>query len=127
MNYYLLDVGYRGVVANLSSIESECGKQADKDLQAAIERLEILLDNARVEWKHAYAWPDGSLYVYIKDERDRLSLRDHLSIAFNDDNLAIRHLSPEQPDTKVFKANCETLEEYFDFKEDKFWIRPKDE
>jgi hypothetical protein len=74
-----------------------------------------LLDAAKVKHKHAYSWPDGSLYRFVMTEKSKAELDVALLQAHGGDyNKLITRwdISEETPDKDPHKAYHDTLESY---------------
>jgi len=66
-----------------------------KILSDAAVRADTLFNRADVNWRHAYAWPDGSLYYYVSSESGS-ELRKKLDVLFNDSNEHLNLISIEE-------------------------------
>jgi len=112
MNYFSAEFGYSGSVVNIVS-ENEATKRADADLTKAIQEVEGALDRAGVEHLHAYAWPDGSLYRFIRTELDWPELHDKISAELGE-NLNLLSVYNKNPSDNPYKFGCPTLKDYFE-------------
>jgi len=74
MHYYQLSFYYPGPTVNIPS-DSECSRDASQANFDADDAISLRVKTAKLEMRHAYAWPDGSLYKYIRTPQ-KTSLED---------------------------------------------------
>lgn len=60
MKYFVLDFRYEGLKSNFGDHDSSVA------LSNAIKKVENTLKNTTMSFTHSYAWPDGSLFYYVK-------------------------------------------------------------
>jgi hypothetical protein len=63
-NYFNVSFSYQGPTVNIIG-EDEFSDRASDAVQKADHIVTDKLKGAGVKFKHAYAWPDGSLYKYV--------------------------------------------------------------
>lgn len=99
------------------------GDKANKQLMEADSTVEKLLKEAGVNSKHAYGYPDGSLYKYIKTDLDEEQLRQTLEKIFQGTDIRISQIYKSCPLEKPYKSRLvngkcvevKTLMEYFNY------------
>ena len=82
---------------------------------AEVEAM-CILGLARLRWKHAYSWPDGSLYHYVQWDAEKQDLDKILNEAMSRiqcNQIKSFKLYPSDPKEDPHKADCKTLEDYF--------------
>jgi hypothetical protein len=63
MKYYMVLFSYPG------PFDGTCSSpEADEALSLAEKHVETVLKGGNIHFKHAYSWPDGSLYKYVQSE-----------------------------------------------------------
>lgn len=107
----------------------EESKECNAALIAAEEHTDLLsqrLETFYFHLKHAYSWPDGSLYKYLKvdalpnesneDTKKRVYhfLKDILQEMGLSDHLRVEKIYDAKPEDNPSKAGCKTLDEYFE-------------
>jgi hypothetical protein len=112
MNYFQLGFGYVGSIVTIVS-ENKATHKASVELEAAIQKVMEALDAIEVEHLHAYAWPDGSLYRFIRTEMGEQELCTKINEALGE-GLCIEDVYVQSPEKDPYKGNCNTLEEYFE-------------
>jgi len=63
IHYYMLSFGYAGPTSNVNISEEASTACAD-----ALEKVEKQAKIAELDIRHAYVWPDGSLYKYLRTD-----------------------------------------------------------
>lgn len=95
MNNYIIDFDYKGPKTNVPGSYQE----ADEALEASNRLVEQALDSLNLEWKHEYAWTDGSLYKKVTSSvaQDKLKVDLELKIQEinHNPNLHVRVVSIE--------------------------------
>lgn len=106
MYYYQIEFDYYS-----SSFHTD-SREAEEDLYIAEKEVNRILKETKVLFKHAYCWPDGSLYKFVKCTKEEL---EKVKDAFNNqsDICRIRNIREQEPTTNPYKHGCSTLEEYF--------------
>lgn len=109
MKYYMIDFDYDwpscGIIPDKES--SLANRKADIKVNAAAKRLGINM-------LHAYSWPDGSLYKYIKTELSADEVRMALDSQLYDSGVSVNSITERSGDEDPYKAYSKTLKEYFD-------------
>ena len=67
----------------------------------------------QLNMKHAYGWPDGSLWKFIKTDLSIDTIRDSLNLALEDNNISVGVIVEKDPASDPWKAGSKTLEDYF--------------
>lgn len=65
MDYYSISFHYAGPKAS-GPLANDHGREASKHLWDLIDDLQGALKEAGIEHINEYAWPDGSLYQYVR-------------------------------------------------------------
>jgi hypothetical protein len=131
MQYYQISFNYRG------PYDGYCvSKAANRALSAAYDEADELLGLLRLRRKHAYSWPDGSLYFFVKTPLPQWELQvalDRRLRAFEPKHItAIEQIYIESPTKDPQKAYHRTLRSYLSLRgvrqrvpEKKTWLRKK--
>lgn len=97
--------------------------KANKQLVSAERIVEKLLKEAGITFKHAYSYPDGSLYKYIKTDLDEGQLRQTLERIFQGAEVHVNQIYKSCPMENPYKfrkvdekcVEVKTLMEYFSY------------
>lgn len=108
MNYFTVEFYYQGPFANFPDSTTHPEMQR---LSAAESKAELGLVLNKIQFKHAYSWPDGSLYKYIRTELSEEEMLKKLKDIFNTPELGITKLYHE--DSKEQTSSGDTLEQRF--------------
>lgn len=117
MTYYNVGFKYVGPRVNiLGDDDDPATLAADKALREAEKMLSDALAAADIDFRHAYAWPDGSLYKFVRTERSQtdlisdieLALKPHAARIGIGEVLAIDSAHDPQ------KSDVRTVAEYFE-------------
>jgi len=71
-HYYIVQFRYRGRTV-MSPGEYPESDQAVKHNEMAYFTAKTTIEKLGWEWKHAYSWPDGSLYLYVMTLEEEVS------------------------------------------------------
>lgn len=123
-SYFQLSFSYSGPVVNMLDDDEE-SVDASKANTAANKNAVIVLDRLKqdgkiIEHKHAYSWPDGSLYRFVSapDTLDDSALHSLVSKTIQtcrfQDDLRIMRVYCEKPDKDPNKVSYKTLAEYME-------------
>jgi hypothetical protein len=96
-------------------------KKANQQLIKAEKIVEAALKKTKLNFKHAYCYPDGSLYKYVKTDLTEERLRQVLTNALQGTKVGVGFIYKECPLSDPFKVKkvggqfvkCRTLWEYF--------------
>lgn len=69
-HYYLLSFSYNGETVNCGPGDDDLSRDASAACFSAEDRVEQLAKEANLEMCHAYSWPDGSLYKYVRTKKE---------------------------------------------------------
>ena len=117
MNYFHFEFNYDGSIVNIVS-DNDATHKASADLSAASNKAKEALNNLNIENLHAYAWPDGSLYRFVRTEMEENELWKAVNQALPE-GVRISRIYSASADDDPHKMNCKTLEEYFNINEEK--------
>jgi hypothetical protein len=111
--YSQIEWHYRGPFQNIPLDGQDAATVAACD--AEVEAM-CILGLARLRWKHAYSWPDGSLYQYVQWDAEKQDLNTILNETMA--RIQLRQITgfklyPADPKEDPHKADYKTLEEYF--------------
>jgi len=115
MSYYSVSFGYRGPTSNFPT-EKPDGSRSDASLALsnADAVCEAALKELELEFLHAYAWTDGSLYKYVKDPRSKEELHRLLASVLSDsENTWVSRIDEVAPTSNPWKGGVKTVGEYF--------------
>lgn len=65
MSVYLIEFHYEGITDGIPS-PLPYSRVASKICMSYDRRIEKILTKANLKWRHAYSWPDGSIYKYVE-------------------------------------------------------------
>jgi len=88
------------------------GEAENKRLHSAEEYVEEQLRNHDIKFRHAYSWPDGSLYKYIQSDLELSALREQLLKFLGVGEVRLCQLDVTDPQEKPWKYNRRTRQEY---------------
>lgn len=78
------------------------------------KRITAIAKEAGIETRHAYSWPDGSLYIYAKVQtEDQLKVFDDTSELPGNSILCIRFQATEEDALKIREHNLTSLQELY--------------
>lgn len=113
--YSQIEWHYRGPYQNIPTddLREDGAMQANWNAE---REAAAILTLAGLRWKHAYSWPDGSLYQYVQWDAEKQDLDKVLNEAMG--RIQLRHITgyklyPADADEDPHKSDCKTLEEYF--------------
>lgn len=109
LNYYLLDFFYKGPFSN-----SGVGGGASRALVTAEKAVVKTLARGGFDFRHAYSWPDGSLYFYLRTDLSGKEVEGQLEAAFPiESNVHVAKVHDALATENPHKHPCATLEDYF--------------
>lgn len=117
MNYYCVSFNYQGIkgmgaCGELDGQGNEIGpSQESIALSLAEKKLADVLIEAKIESRHQYSWPDGSLFKNIRGDFSKEELRSTLKKALDKTDLSVAHINSTKASKKTFRGY--TLEEEF--------------
>ena len=113
MAYFIVEFSYTGPRVNIISDN----KATDDASDALIAADQLVMDKLQLEQgiqcKHAYSWPDGSLYKYVKTDLEQEQLTQLLNRVFEGSGIQVTSVAANQPGDDPMKHGCRTLDEYF--------------
>jgi len=113
--YFNVSFSYQGPCVNIIG-EDEASNRASDACQKADHIVTDTLKGASVRFKHAYAWPDGSLYKYVMTDLDQPELRQQLNKLFENSEVSISTIYESKPEDDPWKCGIKTVAEYFEEK-----------
>lgn len=107
--YYIIEFHYEGPTSNMNPTE-----EASAALSKAEEKAVKKAKAAGLDMRGAYAWPDGSLYFYIRMRKPVACWPEELHKIFNEPGLHLGMVT-EKTDFQTFGSGIDvlTLEEKF--------------
>jgi hypothetical protein len=113
--YSQIEWHYRGPFQNMP-YDDDKPNGAMAAAGVAEQEAMCILGLAGLRWKHAYSWPDGSLYHYVQWDAEKQDLDMVLNETMS--RIQLRQITgfklyPSDPKEDPHKADCKTLEEYF--------------
>ncbi len=127
MKYYSVSFSYprptpiahAPILGNDISIHFEEDEEAESSaLSNAMGKVSAVLDKLNIEHKHCYCWPDGSLYQYIRTDKNENELYALINAELLQYNISVADIYPCEPTENPYKAFHKTLQSYFDGIED---------
>lgn len=114
--YFHVSFFYAGLKGN------ECIRECNDALCAAdknVKKLKAALAAKGIQMKHAYSWPDGSYYMYLRTPKKTTTVDVNLLLEFHLAKLRITDLSVEKVlladgRRNPHKYNCRTLKQFMD-------------
>jgi len=107
MHYYLISFFYHGPCCGAAGP----GQEDSQALGAAINQIDEIIVAKQLDTHQAYAWPDGSLYYYLRSP-EPLS-REEIQALFHDDAIWVVSATEQSDYQKLDPISYATLEEKF--------------
>ena len=95
------------------------GSESSVKCIEANEAVEKAMTDLEIEWRHAYTFPDGSLYKYVRTKLSDVDLECAINTALMDTGINVNHIyaytdtDPDDP-YKPGKSKVCALKERFD-------------
>lgn len=114
--YYKVTFMYDGPFSDMPGVLTEEGERVigehDRACLAADAASDAILRDARLEFRHGFAWPDGTLYKYVCTTLD-LSELSRLLTGLDRQGTRVTSVRTEQPDFNPHSNWGKTLTAYF--------------
>lgn len=112
MNYYHISFNYKGPRGGIAP-----GPRSEEALTGACGEVGACLTRLGLEHEPSYAWPDGSLYEYVRSDKFFLEVMEMIDKDLLEHAAGVRvdveGTGQMSPDDNPWKVGYKTVEEYF--------------
>lgn len=110
-NYFQLEFDYPGPYGD---IEDEAANAAIGKAEREWVRIVKAMPDSGTKFLHAYCFPDGSFYKFVRTDKSETELKEYLRKHLEGSDLCLQKIYIEDPTDDPYKVGCDTLKEYFD-------------